>query len=198
MLTTEARSLPRDARQQQENIRLIVAFLRDPPPSFTPEDAEATCSRGYVAGIAIPFNPRDKQPMGYEELLRWGILTRPSLAGPPEPDDAPSPRESPRFEAEVARHTDTARKRWERKYPRYLRLGVARALALLEQRDRANGTQDREIVRLVAEKWMTFRAAGALLKPKMAHSTIFDRYQAVMQEVEGLIWDDAGAGRMDG
>lgn len=180
--------LVRDARQVEENKRTIVTFLRTPMPAFSLDDAGATCSAGYNLGIAVPWNPRDKQPMGYEELVSWGHLDPvPATQYDVEPDACPSPASSPRWEQDVVSFEERERRRYEKRFPRYLREGVPRAISRLPR-------FDQEIVNLCGAKWMSFRAAAQVLRS--THPTVSAHYFAALDAIEQAVFDDDGVGRI--
>ena len=182
---------PPDRIDEPKRRALVVAFLRNPPPrpTFSPDDAAATASAGYDLGIEFPWEPRDGQPPGYETLVKRGVIRQGSVSQFDVPKDAaPSPRESPRWEGDVVHGCDSAMARWERRFPKYLRSGVARALAKLSP-------LDREIVRLCATLYQTFRAAGAMVGRD--HHTAIRHYYDALDQIISEIWTEDGEVRYD-
>lgn len=181
---------PMPEAKRRELTTTVVAFLRSPRPrlTFTPDDAAATCSRGYSLGIEAAWqDSRDPQPPSYDLLVRRGVLGQPKATQyEPEPGDGPSPRESQRFEDDVARVADSALARWEKRWPRYLRLGVPSAVELLSP-------LDQEIVDLCGAKWMSFRGAADLLG--LTHPTVSAHYAAALDAIVAEVWDEEGAPR---
>lgn len=185
MVAVRVGEVRRSEATLREQRALIVQFLRDKPVVFDLDDAAATCSPGYAFGIEVGWNPKDRQPPGYDELVKWGKIRPPGDPYDVEPDAGPSPRESPRWEADIAR-VDGGQGRWAERWPLYVRLGVPAALGRLNPKDR-------ELVRLIAEQYATFRdAADSVGLPTMTAS---DRYHRALDAVCRALWDDDGAPR---
>lgn len=123
------------------------------------DDALATCSPGW--------RPRDWKPSTGSQFNV-------------DADYRPHPPETPRWQSEIDRAVD----RW----PRYVVLGVPRAVNALP-------VLDRLIVRGKTAMGLSFRKVGEMVG--VTHPTVRAHYDAALIAVAVAVWDDAGAGRYD-
>lgn len=164
MLTTETHPV-RDRRTLLEQIRTIESFLSD---GRTDDDALATCSRGW-------------RPVWWDPEK---VTCTAADCGAAH-DHGVHPRETPRYQSEV----DGALARW----PRYVVLGVPRALNTLPQ-------LDQDVVRGMLCLGIGRSALGARLTSwvKVAEyagcsdKTAKAHYDAALVEIARQVWDENG------
>lgn len=94
------------------------------------------------------------------------------------PDWRPHPRETPRWQSEI----DGAVDRW----PRYVVLGVPKAI-------NAMPASTRRIVRGRTALGQSFRELGR--QEYLSHPTVRARYDAALEEIACVVWDDEGGPR---
>lgn len=165
MLATLDRPVVRDQRKLNEHIRMIVDFLSD---GQSDEDAAAMCSRGWRSPNWDP----DVTTCAAEDCARTH-------------DHSPHPREHQRWQSAVDGSVD----RW----PRYLVLGVPRAVNTMP-------LVDRLILRgvLVLGIGRTARATRLTNWVKVAEfagcsdKTAKAHYEAGLEAIERAVWNDEG------
>lgn len=145
----------RDQRQLAEQISVVIDFLSDGRDT---DDALATCSPGW--------RPRNWRPSE-------GPCTAKDCKA--EHDHSPHPRESPKWQSEIDRAVD----RW----PRYVVLGVPRAVNALP-------VMDRLIVRGKTAMGLSFRKVGEMVG--LTHPTVRAHYDAALIAVAEAVWSDSG------